>query len=227
MDGSEVQQAVDLLQSGNTAEAEALLLSAIEKDADQVEARQLLAMAYALSARSEQAITEFEHCIQSRTDDFILRINVADLLHRNHLHSRAQVHLERAVALNGSDVDARLALARVLVDQNDVANARTNIQRAMTIAPGNAQVIAAMGNLEIATGNTQQAHQYYRQAIVADPEWGSPYYDLAFSSFPADEAFIDQAQRLFESGRLEPASQVDLGFALAKWHHVWSGALCL
>ena len=215
---NKIQQAAELLQAGNTAEAEALLLFIIENDAEQIEARQMLAMVYSLSARSEQAIIEFEHCIQARPKDFILRINVADLLQRNHLHARAQVHLEQAVALKGFDVDALLALANVLIDQNEVATARVTMQRAMAIAPGDAKVAAAMGGLEVAAGNIQQAHQYYRQAIAADPLWGSPYYDLAFSSYQADRAFMDKAQQLFDSGRMAPESQVDLGFALAKWY---------
>lgn len=215
---SEAQRAAELLRAGNTAEAEALLLSVIDSDADQVDARQMLAMVYSLSGRPEQAISEFERCVQSRPKDFILRINVADLLHRNHLHARAQTHLEHAVALNRYDVDALIALARVLVDQHDVAQARDCIQRAMAIAPENAQITAAMGELEVAAGNTQQAHHYYRQAIAADPQRGSLYYDLAFSSFQADQAFVDGAQQLFDSGRLEPTSQVDIGFALAKWY---------
>jgi len=213
-----VQQAAELLQASNSAGAEALLLSVIDSDPDQIDARQMLAMVYSLSARPEQAIREFEYCIQARPKDFILRINVADLLQRSHLHSRAQVHLEQAVLLQGLDTDVLISLAKVLADQNEVEKARANIQRAMAIAPGNAQVLAAMGELEVAVGNTQQAHEYFRQAITADPLWGSPYYDLAFSSFQADQAFISGAQQLFDSDRLEPTSQVDLGFALAKWY---------
>ena len=215
---SKIQQAAELLQANNMDEAEALLLSIIENDAEQIEARQMLAMVYALSIRPEQAISEFEQCIQARPKDFILRINVANVLQRNHLHARAQVHLEQAVALKAFDVDAWLALASVLIDQNDVATARTTIQRAMVIMPDNAKIIATMGGLEVAAGNIQQAHQYYQQAIAAAPLWGSPYYDLAFSSFQADRAFIDKAQQLIDSGRLAPENQVAIGFALAKWY---------
>jgi tetratricopeptide (TPR) repeat protein len=78
--------------------------------------------------------------------------------------------------------------------QGDIPQARQNLTRALSMWPGNADVLRAAARMEDRQGNLQQAESLYQQAVASNPQNAAALNDLGLC--------------LAREGRLEPSLQV-------------------
>lgn len=79
---------------------------------------------------------------------------------------RAEVELQRAHALNPSNLRALLGLARLEAGRYEVAQALRYALRATTVAPGDADALFAVGDMYYYLGDLERAHQWIRRATA-------------------------------------------------------------
>ena len=68
--------------------------------------------------------------------------------------------------------------AQMCERQNDVPQARQNLQRALAMWPGNADVLRAAARMEDRQGNLPLAETLYQQAVSSNPQNGAALNDL-------------------------------------------------
>ncbi len=102
-----------------------------------------------------------------------------------------------AVAANGPTGPATpefyIFAAQTCERQGDVPQARQNLQRALTMWPGNTEVLRAAARMEDRQRNLPLAENLYRQAVAADPQSAAALNDLGLC--------------LAREGKLEPSLQ--------------------
>ncbi len=84
--------------------------------------------------------------------------------------------------------------AQMCEKQGDVPQARQNLQRALTMWPGNADVLRAAARMEDRQSNLPFAENLYQQAVTANPQNAAALNDLGLC--------------LAREGKLEPSVQV-------------------
>jgi tetratricopeptide (TPR) repeat protein len=84
--------------------------------------------------------------------------------------------------------------AQMCEKQGDLPQARQNLQRALSMWPGNADLLRAAGHMEDRQSNLPLAENLYQQAVSANPQNAAALNDLGLC--------------LAREGRLEPSVQV-------------------
>jgi cytochrome c-type biogenesis protein CcmH/NrfG len=79
--------------------------------------------------------------------------------------------LARVVAERPDDVPARLALARMLLQQQDLPAARVHYDAASARDPSNAEALAYAGWIAVLSGNDQEGRARLDRAVTADPAY--------------------------------------------------------
>ncbi len=85
----------------------------------------------------------------------------------------------RALAVNPADWRALDGLAALEVGAHQYALAQRWLKRSLMAGGPQALTWELSGELQQAEGNATLAIRFYRQAMVADPAWWKPHYDLA------------------------------------------------
>jgi TolB-like protein len=110
-------------------------------------------------------------------------------------YDKALADARRAIALAPALGEAHLALARVLEDGLDFAQAGDEYSRALSLAPGNARVLQRYGAFAVDMGRTEAGLAATRQAVMLDPlstdshyrlgeaQWASRHYNEAVAAF--------------------------------------------
>jgi serine/threonine-protein kinase len=100
------------------------------------------------------------------------------------LLERARASAARAMALDSTRLESRLAQASVLAASEDPASALRALQVAARLAPGSAGVDFEIGRVELMLGHPERAIPSFQRAAWLDPVgWGTPFllaesYDL-------------------------------------------------
>jgi TolB-like protein/Flp pilus assembly protein TadD len=115
----------------------------------------------------------------------------------------------RAIALAPELGEAHLALARVFEDGLDFAHAGDEYSRALSLAPGNAQVLQHYGAFAVNIGHTEAGLAASRHAVMLDPlstnshdrlgeaQWVSRRYNEAAAAFEEVIALDPDAWRAY------------------------------
>ena len=88
---------------------------------------------------------------------------------RRDAFDRAQADARKAIELAPDLAEGHLALGRLFEIRLDFAQASTEYERAMALAPGNAQVLRAYSTLARSMGHADAAITAARRAVVLDP----------------------------------------------------------
>lgn len=96
---------------------------------------------------------------------------------------RAQVYLDRALALDPDDVAARVNRARLRFGTGDTSGARVDIEAATRVATNDAQALSMSGFILLADGRRPEAQRRFEAAVSADPELGEPHLGLGLIHF--------------------------------------------
>ena len=112
---------------------------------------------------------------------------------RSDLSEKMRMAVERAVALDSTLVETRLARAQYLWSIEDPQGAYRVLQAAARTAPGNAEVVLSLGNAQVWLGLQEEALASYQYAAQLDPRWAdvsgalAGVYDVLFRNEEAIE----------------------------------------
>lgn len=98
------------------------------------------------------------------------------------------------LAANPADISARLRLGEHLARDGRFVEARAQLQEALAVDSGNANIWNALGNVCRLESGTPQAQQCYLRAISLDPKLMSAHVNLA--SLQIQDGEIEQAEKL-------------------------------
>lgn len=87
--------------------------------------------------------------------------------------------LRDRIGQNPDDGGAWKELAKICLEQNELAAALKPARRAAELLPGDAEVISMRGAVEYNEGNIEIAIQLFQQVIELTPKRAQPYHDLA------------------------------------------------
>lgn len=115
------------------------------------------------------------------------------------------VHLPVQGKMLSSMEPYNLAISELEAGQ--LERAEKHLAQAAALAPGNASLLFAQGNLWLKRGDTQRAKTYYKQSLEIDPRNADAYTNLGLISY--GEKRWDLAARLFEAAlRIDPGDPV-------------------
>jgi serine/threonine-protein kinase len=101
-------------------------------------------------------------------------------------YAKAEADARRAIALAPELAEAHAALALAMtLGRLDFAGARKEYERALALAPGNAQVLRQSGSFAASMGHFDAGLAAIRRAVVLDPLDRRSYSTLAYALFAA------------------------------------------
>ena len=150
----------------------------LEQDAQNPNARYLLAQAYALQGETSKALIELEDLSKAENAEDAALLDLGIVYLRQDAQEDAKAAFERVLNKNAQQVAAMLGAAIATQQIGASADAIALCDRAMTAQPNSPMVAFVLGNLHIAQNN-------YEQAKAAFANAGDFYKDLPF-----DEAAI-------------------------------------
>jgi cytochrome c-type biogenesis protein CcmH/NrfG len=121
--------------------------------------------------------------------------------------AEAKAELVQAVTLDPSFVPARFYLASMYLEQGRPAQAKEEMESALTVLPARPQFLAILGESERQLKNPRRAAELNRQALEADPSFIQARYYLALALF--DLQHRDEAIRELEQIVATGAKVVD------------------
>jgi len=128
--------------------AERAFRDALRLDDDQDLARMQLGAILARSGRTEPAIELFERALAAHPNLAALHNNLATAYFVLDRLDRAEVHYRRTLAIDDQYFAAWFNLGRVLAQAGRKGEARTALQRAAALRPGEPAVVQALAELE-------------------------------------------------------------------------------
>lgn len=196
------KRAVGHMLEGDVASARGNAAAALSmyKRAHQVEpSSTTLLKLHAVQARIEPAAARqaIERWIQSNPKDLAVRHAHAGALSRTGLHAEARKAFEAILALAPDDARALNDLANVLTRLRDPA-ALPTAERALKLAPTNANVIDTVAWAARAAGQSERALQLLRDARLRAPASAEIRFHLA-------QVLADAGRRSEARQELEPA----------------------
>jgi Tfp pilus assembly protein PilF len=136
-----------------------------------------------------------------------VRIELARYLVAQHQLPAARLELLIAGGNAPDDHDRDIAIADLLQQTDDTADAWTFYQRAIAAQPGDPAALDAAGRLAFQSGDFDEAHRLLLQAQAARLAQNLPIYES-----PADVNMLEDAARILEltpSPNLPPRERVD------------------
>ena len=104
--------------------------------------------------------------------------------------------LERAKAINSSDINLILLESNIRWEMGEVDMYQTLISKALEIEPNNVDLIFNLGVVNADKGNTEAAIEYYDKAIEMDPTYTKAYLNAAALTLEKEGAIIEEMNSL-------------------------------
>ena len=128
----------------------------------------------------------------------------------------AQSQFEKALALDPNLLEAYLYLGRLMLGSEYLGRAWNIVNRALRLAPHDAEVLSLAGFVRLAYRDFSGAFAFFNQAVAANPYFGEPYIGLAIYHFryrEKDQALTAMLTATFLDPRVS-SYQSELGKAL-------------
>jgi TolB-like protein/Tfp pilus assembly protein PilF len=119
--------------------------------------------------------------------------------------SKALADANTAIRLAPELAEAHYALANILRDSLEFSRADEEYRRALTLAPGNARLLAEYGGFATEIGQTEAGLAAARRAVVLDPLSPNAHGSLGWALMPA-RRFREAIDVLMDAKRLAPNS---------------------
>ncbi len=204
------------LMVGRVEEASATLKSVLRQWPHDILARCLLAQIYLVQNHKDQARAEAAQALGQAPASPLAQLTMALVDIAFFDLPAASRHLQGALSADPRFVTAYVYLAKVQLGGNYLSRAWATIQRALKLAPQEAEVLALAGFIRLAFRDYGAAKRYFDQAVAANPGLGEPHLGLGIYAF----RYRNMDQGLFEmltATLLEPRIslyQSELGKAL-------------
>ncbi|MGV6852872.1 MAG: tetratricopeptide repeat protein [bacterium] len=186
-------------QGGDLELAEQLYKDVLNKQADQVDALQLLANIYHQMQQYKLAIAYLKKAINLQNDVAEFHFNLGVSYQQLGEHSSAQKAYQRALDLHPDYVDALNNLATMLQDSGDIESAISLLKRVIKINPQLDYSFYNLASCYRMNGNHKIAESYCDQALDLNP------------------TYVDA--RLMKAGFLLSSRQFKSGWQEYEWRH--------
>ena len=175
---SAVSEAAEHYRAGRLAEAESLYRALLDKQPDNVDAIQGLAVLRHQRGHPEEALALFRRAITLDPDSPVADRQLGRLLEQRGDPVGAAICYRRAARLRPLDAAAQAYLARALAGQGEVAEALGHYQRAVSLAPDDAWSHIALGNALLREGAVAEAPASYERALAINPDLAEAHSNL-------------------------------------------------
>ncbi len=211
----QVRRASLLARQGQLAPARELIRRVPERNADEARAK-LLAEVQLLREfkRWKEAVDLLSAANKRFVDDADLLYEQAMLEDKLERYNDMELLLQRVIALKPEHPHAHNALGYSLADRRvRLPEAKTLIQKAMKLAPGDPFIVDSMGWVEYRMGNRDEALKWLRQAYAARPdtEIAAHLGEVLWANGQRDEA-----RRIWQDARGRDAANEVLKETLAR-----------
>lgn len=182
-----LNQATQVLQKGNFAEAEILFQKIITLFPRSADAFHLLGVTYSKQGRYQQAIEQINQAISFNQHPMYF-FNLGESYRMNQQPLPAVENLKKASEIAPGFANIFFSLARAYLDLGDFSEAISNFQKTLNLQPNNFRALFNLGNLMLKLGDPTKAEDYYRQTIKINPEYAEAYNNLGLTLGNSKEA---------------------------------------
>jgi tetratricopeptide (TPR) repeat protein len=135
------------------------------------------------------------------------------LLGRANMVAEAKAELQQALDLEPRLLWARFYLARVYLDIGRADKAKEELAQALHQRPGVAHFLSLMGEAERKQSHFEQALDWQRQALAADPQLNTAHYyaALAYLDLKRNDEAVAELEAAVTSAFLSPDILLTLG----------------
>ena len=187
--------------SGRRVQDAIALVESIPEDAGDFRRELLLAMAYSVDNRSEEADQQIDAIMETHSQDVTALALAGDFYLRRGDDAKARIYLEQAVAIERNNVSARLGLARLDGRAGDNASAEQNYEIVLGEDANNVIALTSLANIAARQDDLQRSETLLRRAIEASPTAPLPRIMLArtyqrLGDMPQAEQVAKEAARL-------------------------------
>jgi tetratricopeptide (TPR) repeat protein len=204
------------LMVGKVGEATTTLQRVLQQWPGEIPARCLLAQIYLVQNHKGKAQAEAAQAFNQAGSSPLAQLTMALVKIASFDLPAATRYLQGALTVDPGFVTAYVYLAKVHLGGNYLNRAWATIQRALELAPREAEVLALAGFIRLAFRDYGAAKRFFDLAVAANPGLGEPHLGLGIYSF----RYRDMNQGLFQmltATLLEPRIslyQSELGKAL-------------
>lgn len=204
--------AVQLLSTGQPAEAEQLLLNLLKEDATNTEAMALLGHSLQMQGKTLQAVQAFERLVQADVSSFQGYAELAGAYIANKQADLAERAYQRALELNSDFSEAWFFLGNLLMQTNDIQKAKhcfTQAERCDSYRPVFLEVQQALHKNDFHT-----AEKHCREVLNSHPHHSQALHTLAMLA--EQRQAYEQAVNILQRGINYAPYHVSLWEALVK-----------
>lgn len=151
------QQASRAIDQGNWQDAESLLAKAVRAYPDDAEARRQYAEALAHRNDHRRAMEQLQSAVKCQRGDPRLLVDLAEVQMKLRLRQEAAESIEQAMELDPRLADVWLARGRWMEDSGQLRQALADYHRALSLDPGNRQVLSRLASLHLELSQPERA----------------------------------------------------------------------
>jgi tetratricopeptide (TPR) repeat protein len=131
----------------------------------------------------------------------------------------SEVWLRRALKANPNYVDARISLGLTLIFLGRIRDAKARFEKVLKAAPRETDALFGMGLIAKVEGRFADAEALFRRVLEQRPRMAGAWAALVTlrKMTPADGDWLRAAKELVDGG-VTPPEEVDLQFAIGKYH---------
>lgn len=155
------------------------------------------------------AVSAFEQLIRAGADSSELRSNLGIACYQLHDFSKALHEFSLALAKTPNSVPANLFSGLALLKLQRPREALPYLKRAYTLRPDAAEIVIALAQAQVGSGETAQARHSYQRATRLEPQNAEAWYGLGITERALAEEILKTSPNLrkAESRSLMDASQ--------------------
>ena len=175
---SVVSGAAQRSRASSPGDAESRYRAVLDKQPDNMDAIQGLAVVCHQLGRPEEALALFQRAIALDPNSRVADRQLGRLLEQRGDLAGAAICYRRAARLRPLDAAAQADVARALAGQGKMADAIEHYRRAVALAPGHAWNHIALGNALLREGAVTDASASYERALALSPNLAEAHSNL-------------------------------------------------
>jgi tetratricopeptide (TPR) repeat protein len=179
-------------------------LEALRLDPDDAAPRQALAVVYAGTGRTPEAIEELRRAIALQPTSDEAHSRLGKLLCQEARCDEGVAELKNAIALRPNYYGHHYELATVYFDHGRYAEAESAAQRVVELQPDSSRGLMLLGVVRFAAGKYDEAIATFERALAVRPD-AAVHTNLGNALFAA-RRYADAARSFEEAARLSPTS---------------------
>ena len=214
---AELKTAMNDLHYGRLDDARVKARAVLRQDPDSANALYILGGV----AMAQEAFNDAEALLRRTTEvapDFAFAWGqLALALSKQRKHDEGARAAQKAISLDATNPEWPNILGNIHLLAGDEETALTAFKRAVQIKSDHTGARVGLGHIYKTLGQQELAIENYRMATKSRPDLGEVFFSLSnLKTFKFDEDELHHMRTIVDSGKLEPESEVNFCFSLAK-----------